>query len=1078
MDRRIWAVGSSRARGGRRHGFAVLAAVVMVVSATAALGAPAPARVADAAAIVPTGFSDRVAIGGLTFPTDIAFAADGRVFVAEKSGIVKVFDSLSDPTPTVFADLRTQVHDFIDRGLLGIALDPQFPTRPYVYVLYTYNAVPGGTEPAWTGAGGDDCPDPPGANTDGCVVQGRLSRLTADGDHMTGQERVLVSGWCQQFPSHSVGTVAFGSDGALYAGAGDGASYNYTDYGQTKNPCGDPPAPAGTSLAPPTAEGGALRSQSVRRPAGQPVTLDGTIIRVDPGTGAGLPDNPFASSTDQNARRIVAYGMRNPFRFAPRSGTDQLWVGDVGWGDWEEIDRVADVNDRSAENFGWPCYEGAGRQAGYDAADLDRCESLYAGAGAHTPPIFAYRHDQKVVATDGCSAGSSSISGMAFEEQSNYPAEYDGALFFADAARGCMWVMTRGGGTDPSPSRIQPFVSAAGAIVKVLSGPGGDIYYVNLYAGEIHRITFNGANHPPTAVIDASPTSGPAPLTVAFDGRESVDLDPTDQLTYAWDLDGDGQYDDSAAPAPSFTYPSSGSVTVGLQVADPAGAADTATTLITVGPPNSPPVPVIDTPAASLRWKVGDPIAFSGHATDAQDGALAASRLSWSVQLNHCPGGCHVHPLQNIAGLASGSFPAPDHEYPASLSLVLTAVDSAGATASTSIQLDPQTVDLTFATVPTGLQLSVGSSTFTAPTTRRVIVGSANSVSAPAPQTLGGTTYAFDTWSDGGAATHNLVAPATPATYTATFQTARVGCPATPDHFYTIPSPTGPPAATTLPDGRVAFATIGADAQYYITAGDITGDPVAMDPLQCHGGIATDNPAVAAGSSFVDLFVHARDNTLWTRRLTSGNSGAWQALPIGGASYNGPSAVVTNGDTVHLVVRGINGGVFHAARRGSTWTGWENLGGFVYGTPAVAARPGGGIAIVARGGDNAIWELHGDTATWSSWSSLGGATLSSPTVASGYTPDDLQLFVVGTAGGLWQGILSRTAWSGWWQADPGLPPSARLAAAATTGRVIVYASHGFGTTYLQWVDRWIGHNVAPYTCPGCLPAARRSGTLP
>jgi glucose/arabinose dehydrogenase len=192
---------------------------------------------ADAASAVPSGFSDTVALSGLTLPTDVAFAPDGRVFVAEKSGLIKVFDALSDTTPTDFADLRTQVHNFLDRGLLGLALDPQFPTRPYVYVLYTYDAVPGGTEPRSGTAGGtsDGCPDPPGATGDGCVVQARLSKLTASGDRMSGAEQVLVSGWCQQFPSHSIGTVAFGPDGALYAGAGDGAGYNYADYGQTTN---------------------------------------------------------------------------------------------------------------------------------------------------------------------------------------------------------------------------------------------------------------------------------------------------------------------------------------------------------------------------------------------------------------------------------------------------------------------------------------------------------------------------------------------------------------------------------------------------------------------------------------------------------------------------------------------------------------------------------------------------------------------------------------------------------------------------------------------------------------------------
>ena len=122
----------------------------------------------------------------------------------------------------------------------------------------------------------------------------------ASGNTITGAEQVLVEDWCQQFPSHSIGTLLFGRDGALYAGGGEGASFNNVDYGQygatyagdQANPCGDPPSPAGTALAPPTAEGGALRSQSVRRTDG-PATLDGAIMRIDPDTGQGLPDNPF-----------------------------------------------------------------------------------------------------------------------------------------------------------------------------------------------------------------------------------------------------------------------------------------------------------------------------------------------------------------------------------------------------------------------------------------------------------------------------------------------------------------------------------------------------------------------------------------------------------------------------------------------------------------------------------------------------------------------------------------------------------------------------------------------------------------
>ena len=103
---------------------------------------------------------------GFTNPSALVFAPDGHVFVAEKSGIVKVFDSLTDPTATVFADLRTNVHNMWDRGLLGLAVHPNFPATPKVYVLYTYDAPIGGAAPVWGSAGGtsDPCPTPPGPN--------------------------------------------------------------------------------------------------------------------------------------------------------------------------------------------------------------------------------------------------------------------------------------------------------------------------------------------------------------------------------------------------------------------------------------------------------------------------------------------------------------------------------------------------------------------------------------------------------------------------------------------------------------------------------------------------------------------------------------------------------------------------------------------------------------------------------------------------------------------------------------------------------------------------------------------------
>ncbi|HEX5576945.1 MAG TPA: PQQ-dependent sugar dehydrogenase, partial [Gemmatimonadaceae bacterium] len=165
---------------------------VAIAALFAPSAVPPPASERAAAAPIPSGFTESTVISGLTNPMVVRFSSDGRVFVAEKSGLIKVFSSLSDTTPTTFADLRTNVYNFWDRGLMGMALHPAFPSVPYVYVLYAYDHILGdpAAPPKWgvAGATSDSCPNPPGATADGCVVSGRLSRLQAAGDVMTGTE--------------------------------------------------------------------------------------------------------------------------------------------------------------------------------------------------------------------------------------------------------------------------------------------------------------------------------------------------------------------------------------------------------------------------------------------------------------------------------------------------------------------------------------------------------------------------------------------------------------------------------------------------------------------------------------------------------------------------------------------------------------------------------------------------------------------------------------------------------------------------------------------------------------------------
>jgi glucose/arabinose dehydrogenase len=727
-------------------------------------------------ACVPPGFHEYDVFEGLQLPTSMELSPDGRVFVTEKRGVVKVFDSVDDTTPRVVADLRTNTFSGWDRGLLDIALPPGFPADRNLYVLYTYDAPPGQQAPRWgrPGADHDNCPDPPGYTADGCVVTGRLSRLPLDGSGVwNGQEQVLLHDWCMQYPSHTVGDMEFAPDGALYVSGGDGASFNFPDYGQRGsplNPCGDPPVPVGGEQRPPAAEGGALRAQDLRTP-GDPVTLDGTVIRIDPATGQGMPDNPLAGSPDANARRIVATGLRNPFRLTLRPGTEELWIGNVGWEDIEEVNNAVG-DDATVDNFGWPCYEGGSRQPRYDEVDLAMCENLYAeGTGAVRAPYWAYRHGREVTPDEPCAEGNgSSVSGLAFAPGDGvYPDEYDGALFVADSTRGCIWWFRAGAGGRPDRSSVKTFVTTtAGTPVDLEIGPGGELWYVDHLGGKIRRIGYSASNNPPTAAVWAAPTEGDPPLRVTFNAAGSSDPDPGDRLTYAWDLDDDGAFDDGDTSWVTRTFTTPGTKIVRVRVTDQAGETARALTAVTVGPPISP-VPVIDTPNDEVEAAVGDQVAFSGWAGDGAGGFLPPSALSWSADIFHCPDACHRHPgVFSLDGQMAGSFPLPDHGFPSAVELHLTATWE-GRSATVSRRVEYQGTELTLASEPAGVDLTVDGGTQAAPFTRSFATNGAVTLSAPATATIDGTTYTFTGWSDGGARTHEITVPREPATYTARY---------------------------------------------------------------------------------------------------------------------------------------------------------------------------------------------------------------------------------------------------------------------------------------------------------------------
>jgi hypothetical protein len=182
---------------------------------------------------------------------------------------------------------------------------------------------------------------------------------------------------------------------------------------------------------------------------------------------------------------------------------------------------------------------------------------------------------------------------------------------------------------------------------------------------------------------------------------------------------------------------------------------------------NTPPTATISQPPTGLTFKVGDTITFSGSATDAEDGTIPAGSLSWEVRLQHCPGGsCHVHPITMTTG-SGGSFTVQDHGDDIYYEIILTATDSGGLKDKKTIAIHPQTVKITLATSPAGLQVVYNGEAGTAPLTRTAVVGGRRTIHAPSPQ----GNQAFVSWSDGGAQQHDIIVGASDATYTATFMT-------------------------------------------------------------------------------------------------------------------------------------------------------------------------------------------------------------------------------------------------------------------------------------------------------------------
>ena len=325
------------------------------------------------------------------------------------------------------------------------------------------------------------------------------------------------------------------------------------------------------------------------------------------------------------------------------------------------------------------------------------------------------------------------------------------------------------------------FTNDVGAVVNMTFGPspqGQGLYYTNYSDGGEVRLLQSTAlgNRPPTARMTASPTSGPIPLAVSFNGSASTDPDAGDTLTYIWNF-GDGSPPQTTSSATtSHTYTTAGTFTATLTVRDNDGAQSSpVSALIDAG--NTAPQVTIDTPTTAARFAVGQTITLHGTASDAEDGALPASSLSWLVLRHH---DTHTHPFLAPTAGNDVQITQPSPEDLGSgidgyLEVQLTATDSRGVKTTVTRNVLPRKVDLTFATSPAGRNVVIAGTSYTAPKTLTSWEGYSFAVDAPTQTDGSGTTWSFQSWSNGGAAAHSIVTPASPTTYTATFVPGAAG---------------------------------------------------------------------------------------------------------------------------------------------------------------------------------------------------------------------------------------------------------------------------------------------------------------
>ena len=653
-------------------------------------------------------FSVSTIVSGLTEPVGVAFSKDAeKLFVWEKAGLLYVCNKsgssyVKQATPVI--DLTAEVLNWRDHGLMGFALDPNFATNGYIYLLYIV--------------------DRRFLMNDNSIVadeghRATIARLTkyrtiTSGSNLVADlsTRTILIGESPStgipvvHESHVIGSLAFAADGTLLVSTGDGASYYTMDAGSDSDTYWDGAIQDG--ILRPAENVGAFRSQILN-------CHNGKLLRVDPNTGNGVSSNPYYSATQPRApkSRVWAMGFRNAFRMLVKPGTGstnpatgdigEVYVGDVGWSTWEEFSIITGAG----MNCGWPIYEGHEINSQYNtkAATLQNLDepNPLSGQSGCTRPYFTFRElikdptaDENKTINNPCNtsvaigtgpryvhrrpaidfkhevnssrvgifngnnaalaeigtpqsgvvgtpfAGNCALAGVWYTGN-NFPPEYKNTFLLVDET--ARWIKRFTIDYTDVITRVDNLVMVFANITTLAENPvDGTLAAVDITNNAVKKIQYGG-NQPPVSVPKANVTYGPSPLTVNFTGNTSFDLSPGGSIaSWSWNFDGGTPATSTAANPTGIVFTSAGGVpkkfVVRLTVTDNGGATDVDSVIISVN--NTPPIVNITSPVKNSTYTLGGDAVYNCTAT-VTDNEQSGSGLKyeWQSILRH---NNHEHP--------------------------------------------------------------------------------------------------------------------------------------------------------------------------------------------------------------------------------------------------------------------------------------------------------------------------------------------------------------------------------------------------------------------------------------------------